>query len=108
MNYKIAEPGIWKFPANIGYESVPEYIPMLKKRQFINELIIDLTETEILHSSFIGFLIYAKQVIEKNNGKLILNLSGKSEKIFHMLKIHDYFSSNITIRQNISQYMPDI
>ena len=103
MNYKAAEPSIWKFPENIGYESVPGYISVLKQRILDQELVLDLTDTTMVHSSFIGFLIHAKQIIEKNNGTLELNLSKKSEKIFHMLNIHDFFSNNIKFVQNFEQ-----
>lgn len=96
MNYKALEPKIWKFPENIGYENVPGYLNILNNRCFMNELVIDLSGTKILHSSFIGFLIYAKQTIEKNNGRLEIVLSKKSEKIFHMLNIYTFFSRNIT------------
>lgn len=95
MNHKAVEPRIWKFPANIGYESVPGYLTILNNRLYQKELVIDLTGTEILHSSFIGFLIHAKTVIEKNDGSLHIILSKRSEQIFHMLKIHDHFSGNI-------------
>lgn len=95
MNYKAAEAKIWKFPKNIGYENVPGYISILTRRHFQNELVLDLSSTEILHSSFIGFLIHAKQVIEKNNGKLVIIMSKRSEHIFHMLNIYNFFSCNI-------------
>ena len=95
MNYKTSEPKTWKFPENIRYENVPGYLTILNNRTFYNELILDLSETEILHSSFIGFLIYAKQVIEKDRGKLTILLSKKSERIFHMLNIYNFFRSNI-------------
>lgn len=96
MNYKAAEQKIWKFPENIRYENVPGYLSILYRRRFQNELVLDLSETDILHSSFIGFLIHAKQVLEKDNGKLTILLSKRSERIFHMLNIYNFFSSNIT------------
>jgi len=96
MNYKAAETGIWTFPENIRYENVPGYLEILKNSSFYKELVLDLSETDILHSSFIGFLIHAKQIIEKNNGKLRIILSKRSERIFHMLNIYNFFSRNIT------------
>ena len=96
MNYKATECRIWKFPENIGYENVPDYMRILNSRQFNRELFIDLSDTEMLHSSFIGFLIHAKQIIEKNNGTLKILVSKRSEKIFHMLNIHEFFRVNIT------------
>ncbi len=96
MNYKAAETRIWRLPQNIGYENVPGYLAILKNSCFHKELVLDLSETDILHSSFIGFLIHAKQIIEKDNGKLRIILSKKSERIFRMLNIYNFFSYNIT------------
>jgi len=96
MNYKMAETKIWKFPENIRYENVPGYLAIFNNSLFHNEMVLDLSKTDILHSSFVGFLIHAKQLIEKNNGKLTIVLSKRSERIFHMLNIYDYFRHNIT------------
>ncbi len=96
MNYTIIEPKIWKFPKNIGYENVPGYLIILSQIKLHNKVIIDLSDTEMLHSAFIGFLIHAKQMIEKNNGELKIISSKKCEKIFHLLKINDFFTTNIT------------
>jgi len=96
MNYKAAETRIWRFPENIRFENVPGYLAILKNRSFHNELVLDLSETDILHSSFVGFLIHAKQIIEKDNGKLEIILSRRSERIFHMLNIYNFFKLNIT------------
>ena len=103
MNYRTSEQGIWKFPETISYESVPGYITILNDKHLRQELIIDLTNTETLHTSFIGFLLHAKQVIEKNSGTLEIKLSKRSEKIFHMLNIHEYFSNNIRNLDNVIQ-----
>jgi len=100
MNYKAAETKTWKFPENIGYENVPGYLTILNKRYFQNELVLDLSDTDIVHSSFVGFLIHAKQIIEKDNGKLKIILSKRSEQIFHMLNIYSFFKHNITEKLN--------
>jgi len=100
MNYKTAETGIWRFPENIQYENVPGYLALLNNRFFNNELVIDLSDTDILHSSFIGFLIHAKQIIEKDNGRMKIILSKKSERIFHMLNIYNFFRHNISEKLN--------
>jgi len=95
MNCKLREPKIWKLPKSIGYDCVPNYLSLLNSHYMPEELILDLTETEVLHSSFIGFLIYAKNFTEKNNSSIKIILSPKSEKIFKMLHIYDFFQSNI-------------
>ncbi len=100
MNYKAAETRVWRLPQNIGYENVPGYLAILKNSCFHKELVLDLSETDILHSSFIGFLIHAKQIIEKDNGKLWIILSKRSERIFRMLNIYNFFSYNITEKQS--------
>jgi len=91
----MAETRIWRFPENIKYENVPGYLAILNNCRFSNELVLDLSETDILHSSFIGFLIHAKQIIEKDNGKLKIILSKRSERIFNMLNIYNFFRNNI-------------
>ena len=100
MNYKSAETKTWKFPENIRYENVPGYLTILNNRLFNNQMVLDLSDTTLLHSSFIGFLIHAKQIIEKDNGELRIILSKRSERIFHMLNIYNFFRSNITEKLN--------
>jgi anti-anti-sigma regulatory factor len=95
MNCKLREPKIWKLPKTIGYDCVPNYLSLLNNHYMPEELIVDLTETEVLHSSFVGFLIYAKNMIEKNNGSIKIILSDTSKKIFKMLNIYIFFEPNI-------------
>ncbi len=94
MNYKAAETRIWRFPENIGYENVPGYLAILKSSCFHKDLVLDLSETDNFHSS-LRFSFYAKQIIEKKRKARII-LSKRSERIFHMLNIYNFFSRNIT------------
>lgn len=85
----------WYFPKSISIEQVSSYVDQLKYVEPVETVTFDLSKTVNIHSSFIGFLLHAKQNIEKNGGKLVLILSLTLEKILIMLNIIDYFSSGI-------------
>ena len=81
----------WKFPSNIEFEEVTNYLKKFEKLSHDKPITFDLSDTENIHSSFIGFLIHAKRKIEKENGELTLIISRPMEKIFSMLNLHDYW-----------------
>jgi hypothetical protein len=85
----------WDFPKNISIEQVSTYVDQLKYVQPEETVTFDLSKTVNIHSSFIGFLLHAKQNIGRNGGKLVLILSLTLEKILIMLNILDYFSPEI-------------
>ncbi len=85
----------WNFPKSISIEQVSSYVDQLKHVKPDETISFDLSKTVNIHSSFIGFLLHAKQNIEKNGGKLELVLSLTLEKILIMLNIIDYFSPAI-------------
>lgn len=81
----------WRFSENIEFEEVTNYLKRFDKLAHNQTITFDLSETENIHSSFIGFLIHAKRKIESGKGKLILVISPSLEKIFTMLKLNDYW-----------------
>lgn len=81
----------WKFPENIGFDQVNDYLRIFEKLDCNETITFDLTETENIHSSFIGFLIHARRRIDKESGKLMLLVSPSIEKIFTMLNLNDYW-----------------
>ncbi|HOT45211.1 MAG TPA: hypothetical protein PLM53_12500 [Spirochaetota bacterium] len=85
----------WNFPKSISIEQVSSYVDRLKYVKPVETITFDLSKTVNIHSSFIGFLLHAKQNIERNGGKLELVLSLTLEKILIMLNIIDYFSPEI-------------
>ncbi len=84
---------IWKFPAEVGIEATHHCLAKLKAFTHNGTITLDLSRTENIHSSFIGFLIHARQVIKKKGGNLVLTISPTLEKIFNMLKISDFLST---------------
>jgi hypothetical protein len=85
----------WNFPKSISMEQVSSYVDQLKYVKPVETVTFDLSKTVNVHSSFIGFLLHAKQNIERNGGKLELILSLTLEKILIMLNIIDYFTPGI-------------
>ncbi len=83
----------WIFPKDINLYSVPEYMKKIDKINTKHTFIFDLIETEKIHSSFIGFLIFVKEKIENGGGRLILKISPSLQKTLNMMNIKDYFSS---------------
>ncbi len=87
-----------RFPRHISFEKVPCYIEMINSESLPVEMHFDLSLTELIHSSFIGFLLDAKNVAERNDKRFTLRVSGTIEKTFKMLGIYNHFSPNIIER----------
>lgn len=84
----------WKFSDRVEFGEASKLYPKLKRMRSI-ELVIDLTETEYIHSSFIGFLIHAKNQLEKAGQTLIVQLSSEIENILRNKNILDYFQKEL-------------
>ncbi|MBP7735276.1 MAG: hypothetical protein KA369_04815 [Spirochaetes bacterium] len=85
----------WIFPKNISIEQVSSYVEQLRYINPGETVTFDLSKTINIHSSFIGFLLHAKQNIGRSEGKLVMVLSLTLEKILIMLNIINYFSPEI-------------
>ncbi len=91
----------WIFPKNIEFHVVPQYLKTIEKSTTQDMLVFDLNNTENIHSSFIGFLIYVKKKLEIHGGQLVLKVSPSLQKTFDMLHINSYFSSHMSDYQEI-------
>lgn len=87
----------WIFPENISFEAVANYSQLFEGISSEKIITFDLSETENIHSSFIGFLIHTKHVLTRQGGSLKLIVSFTAERILVMLNILDYFAPEITI-----------
>jgi anti-anti-sigma regulatory factor len=83
---------IWRFPKNINLFEVPDYLQMFIKIKMNKEIVFDMTETQNINSSFIGFLIYAKEYLQKKGKKHVFIKSQYVEKTLNMLGMAEYFS----------------
>ncbi len=86
------------FPQRIHFEDVSNFVETFNSFKDYNGIIFDLSQTEEIHSSFVGFLINSKDFISKKNGSLILIVSYTTEKILKMLHLLPYFSNNINTK----------
>jgi hypothetical protein len=80
---------IWKFPERIEFEDSIGYLSKLSKLKNC-QIIIDLVDTIYIASSFVGFLIEAKEKMEKLRSTITLLTSSDIEKIFKYLNIFEY------------------
>jgi len=93
MNYIQETKKVWIFPENISFESVPGYLSAFNEQSNITEIIFDLSATERIHTSFIGFLLHTKQAAWKKNREIKLILSPGAKNILNMLNLHDFLVS---------------
>lgn len=80
----------WTFPKEIPLEEVPEYSSRFEKIEKPQCLQFDLSQTEWIHSSFIGFLIYAKHSLSSKGGTLNIVPSASVQRILHLMNLNDY------------------
>lgn len=95
----------WKFPEEIDFCSVPQYLNRLERENKISNLVFDLTETKKVHSSFIGFLIFVKNEVEERGGNLLLNSSPSFQKTLMMMNVYEYFSFSNIITANPAEHI---
>jgi len=85
--------GTMTFPRMIDFSVAAHYIQAIEKAPG-RTLVFDLEATEIIHSSFIGFMIHVKEEMENSGGRLIVKLSPSLEKTFRRLNLGEYFSAS--------------
>ncbi len=83
----------WVFPHLINFETASSYSQKFIDIPFNKNITFDLSNTENVHSSFIGFLIDLKQKIDTNGGLLTINPSPSLERLLNIINLHDYFLS---------------
>jgi anti-anti-sigma regulatory factor len=80
----------WAFPKEIPLEEVPRYSSIFEKITEPKTIQFDLTKTEWIHSSFIGFLIYAKHLTTSKGGKLYIIPSPAVQHILDLMNLREY------------------
>jgi len=83
----------WKFPVIIDFDKASMYIIEMKDLSDFDEIILDMTETARIHSSFIGFLIDLKNKSDSSGKKLVLKLSPYLENLLNKLDLYRHFFS---------------
>ena len=83
------------FPDVIEFESATNFSKELQNMDLEDEVVFDLTETTRIHSSFIGFLMHTKYMLEGSGKKLVLRTSPQIDRLFSMLNLTDFFSDTI-------------
>ncbi|HOO71482.1 MAG TPA: hypothetical protein PK926_06950 [Spirochaetota bacterium] len=82
---------LWKFPVHIDFEITTNYLYQLRSIDYSKTITFDLSETEIVHSSFIGFMIDLKEKILRSGGIFEVRLSPQLIKHFSRMNIYDHF-----------------
>ena len=85
----------WTFPNTIDFSIAAEYLRLMEGSIPGESLVLDLEATEVIHSSFIGFLIHAKEKIENRGGMLVLKTSPALRKTLKRLNLSEYFAPAI-------------
>ena len=85
----------WTFPSTIDFSIAAEYLRIMEGSLPGETLVLDLMATEVIHSSFIGFLIHAKERIEDHGGMLVLKTSPALRKTLKRLNLAEYFAPSI-------------
>ena len=81
----------WKFPKTINFGSPSTYTKKFSNLDHSEIIIFDMSETDIVHSTFIGFLINLKQKVDRDGGRLKFHLSDSIKRLFNILKLYDFF-----------------
>ncbi len=81
----------WKFPSIITLEEVADYAKKFDRMPHFRFYTFDLSHTNQVHSSYIGFLIDVKQKLDRVNGRLSIETSSSLEKIFEVLEVGKFF-----------------
>ena len=84
----------WKFPESIKYETAATYNDMFSEIKSHEIILFDLSGTQVIHSSFIGFLIDLKQRLESEGGELRIEPSPAFERLLSILDLNNFFLGN--------------
>ncbi len=89
----------WSFPSQINFEMVTRYLKRFENTRCDQKITFDLTNTDYIHSSFVGFLIHVKLKTEKEGGIFKLMISPELEKIFVSMNL-DKFLHYIPVKKS--------
>lgn len=82
---------LWTFPRSITFESTSSYSNRFADVDLKGHFVFDLSNTDEVHSSFIGFLLDMKRNIEGQGGTFRLQLSTSLDYLFYQLNLQDHF-----------------
>ncbi len=82
---------LWTFPRSISFESTSSYSNRFDDIDLKGHFVFDLSNTDEIHSSFIGFLLDMKRKIEDEGGSFRLQLSTSLDYIFYQLNLQEHF-----------------
>jgi len=79
------------FPEKIDFAAATHLSQQMRETLFPESVEFDLTKTDSIHSSFIGFLILAKYLMNKRGVSLHLRISPHIRRVFDMLELNSFF-----------------
>ena len=86
----------WIFPKQIDFETASNYFNKMGRFDYSGELTFDLSNTEEVHSAFIGFLMDLKQRYDNHGGSFTLKLSSSLEHLLRQIELRDFFVPNFS------------
>jgi hypothetical protein len=82
---------VWKFPEQVGFEATTSYLYQLRSIDLSRVITFDLSDTDMVHSSFIGFMIDLKEKVLRNGGVLEVIFSQELRKQFSRMNLYSHF-----------------
>lgn len=83
---------VWKFPPVIDISHVSLYMSVFNRLVHSERIVFDMKDTEEIHSSFIGFLVFCKERLGNGGGELVIEPSSYLEQTLTFLGMGEYFS----------------
>jgi anti-anti-sigma regulatory factor len=91
--HESAKSTMWTFPRHVSFEAATGYLYQLRSMDLSGTVIFDLSETEAVHSSFIGLMIDLKEKAQRFGGELEVRLSPALVRHFSRMNIYQHFIS---------------
>ncbi len=85
-----------KFPRIIDFEASSSFFQSKPHFEVEQPLVkFDLSETYVVHSAFIGYLIDLKRTLAKKDKRLSLCISPELGKLFESLDLYNFFDYSV-------------
>jgi anti-anti-sigma regulatory factor len=81
-------------PRETQIDDIQVLYDLYHRLENLDDITVDLSRTDVIHTSVIGFLIFLKNDLSKRGKGLLIISSKKVKKIFDMLKIEEYLSAD--------------
>ena len=85
-------PGCWKFPEQITIFDTEIYHEIDNAINLNDEIVFDLTETNVVPSAFVGYMMDVNKRANNNGGCLQIKASHSMERLLSLLELKDFFS----------------